>query len=268
MPRPKKGSPEAKAWAAKMQATRAANKKLQDSQDSEDTAEEKSEASPEPQTSFSNEERDDLLRRLAEVETMLQKSAGSQQPLERPQVGSQGLVGTMEKYRTDPKYYPDPRQRLTEETRLQPFAFSQNYELEYSVSVSSYRTIDGINAREPKFSVKLIRIMRDEFSGEDTGKRYVINQLIFHEDPDTALTLAQERGIDLLQYAEKDFLDEMRYLRVRDWLLDCFFPPPPAANKKTQEVVIGNRLVEVFTASNEVGEKAPTIPFSQLKSKL
>lgn len=177
-------------------------------------------------------------------------------------VGASGsLVGTRDKFILDPKRYPDPRTRLADEPKLQRFAFKENYDMDWGVTVTQYQTKDGVNTREPKFTLKLRRIMFDDDTGLPTDNRYVVCQAIFHEDPEAALVIAHDNGYEVSEYSERDFLDEMRYLRLRDWLLEAFYPPKPQATSKKKEMVIGNRVVEVFTIN---GEGSQSIPFGQL----
>lgn len=212
--------------------------------------------------SSDNADINELLQRIKELEAHLKPKTEEQ----GISVGRGGtLVGTYEKYATTKGTYPSPVERLSNEQRLQRFAFKDNFELDFNVGISSYQTIDGINTREPKFTLKLIRIVYDDDTGDPTDKRYVASTMIFHEDPDTALTLAEQNDIPVTRWGEAEFLNEMRYLRMRDWLLECFYPEPvaPAVDKK--EMVMGNRLVEVYTISSEHAEK---IPFSTLSKKL
>lgn len=181
------------------------------------------------------------------------------------QMNKQGeLIGEWEKYIVDPAHYPDPTARLKAEPRLQPMAFNYNYELEYDVATSSYETKSGKNVKEPKFMISLNRIVLDD-QGEPTNKRYVARKLIFHEDPQAALVIARENGLDVDKSDEKAFLDEMRYLRVRDWLFGIFWPKPADEQAKIREEVIGGTVVQVFT-KNSV--ESSEIDFSKLKSKL
>lgn len=196
------------------------------------------------QANSDNADIGELLRRIKELETRLQPQG--------PQVNNRGsLVGTFEKYITDPDYYPSPIERLAQEARLQRFAFKDNFELDFNIGLSAYETKDGVNTKEPKFTLKLVRIMYDDETGEPTDNRYVACQMIFHEDPGTAIIIARENGVSVDDYGEKQFLDEMRYLRMRDWLLECFYPPAPVAATDKKEMVIGNRLVEVYTVNSE-----------------
>lgn len=185
---------------------------------------------------------------------------------EAPRFSPQGdMIGSFEKYIIDSSHYPDPCAALAEEPRLARFAFSENYELDFAVSTTSYTTIDNVRTREPKFTIKLIRIILDEDTGEATDKRYVVCTGIFHEDPEAAIEIARRNNIEVDTTDQEQFLNQMRYLRMRDWLLEAFYPPKPDNASQRTETVIGNRLVEVFTKSNVVGEQSDPIPFSQLK---
>lgn len=168
------------------------------------------------------------------------------------------LLGEVEKYAVDPSRYPDPTRRLAKEPRLAPLAFDYNYELGYEVAVSSYETKTGANFKEPKFLITLNRIVLDE-SGAQTNKRYIARRMVFHEDPQAAIVIARDNGIDLKDYEDMDntdenqrlFLNEMRYLRVRDWLFDVFWPKGVDAKDSITEEVIGGSIVQVFTKNSE-----------------
>lgn len=242
MPKKNMTEEEKKAWGAKMKALRDAKKEVV------------------PQDNIlSNEEISDLLRRVKELESR----QFTPQPGFNPQGG---MVGTLEKYTVNPKYYPDPTERLAREAKLQRFAFPINYELKFDVAVTSYQTKDGVNTREPRFTLELHRIVMDEDTGQPTDGRYVISRAVFHEDPQAALIIAREQGFDVDTLSEKDFLDEMRYLRIRDWLFDVFYAPKnTGAKKNKKDMVIGNKLVEYFEISSENSE---SMPFNQLNTKL
>lgn len=118
---------------------------------------------------------------------------------------------------------------------------------------------------EPRFTLDLNRIVYDEETYEPTNKRYTVCRMVFFEDPQTAMIIARENGIQIDAQDEASFLDEMRFLRMRDWLLEAFYPPKPAPNRNKREQVIGNQMVEVWEISSETSAK---IPFDQLNSKL
>lgn len=182
------------------------------------------------------------------------------------QMSRQGdLIGEFEKYVIDPANYPDPTPRLSAEARLKPLAFDYNYELSYEVGVSSYPTKTGKNIKEPKFMIQLNRIVLDE-QGKQTPKRYIARKMIFHEDPDAALVIARENGIDVDRSDERLFLNEMRYLRVRDWLYNIFWPRPIDEDMNPiHDEVIGGTVVQVFTKSSQ---DTSNIEFDKLNSKL
>lgn len=175
------------------------------------------------------------------------------------------LTGTIEKYSLDANRYPDPRERLANEPRLQRFGFKENYDLRYEISVSEYTTIDNIRFREPKFILDLVRVLFDEETGIPTGGRYVQSRIVMHEDPDSALTVARQNGVNVDDYDERSFLNEMRYLQMRDWLFENFYKPKSTAINNRREMVIDGKIVDYFEVNSEDAAK---IPFSQLETKL
>lgn len=174
---------------------------------------------------------------------------------------SNQVVGEVDKYLVDPNNYPDPTARLAAEDRLRPLAFDYNYELDYGFSVRSYETKTGINMREPEFLITLSRIRLDD-QGNQTDKRYIARRLIFHEDPQAALVVARDNNIDIDEGDQKTFLNEMRYLRIRDWLFDIFWPVPATPKEAIHEEVIGGTIVQVYTKSSHDSEG---INFDQIK---
>lgn len=215
---------------------------------------------PPVKTTYSDADISELIRQVQEL-----KSQQNIQPQGIQADQSGRLIGTFEKYLVDPKNYPDPSERLSNETRLQRFAFPLNYELVFSTAVSSYQTLDGINTKEPRFTLQLIKIVMDDDNGEPTNGRYMLYQMIFHEDPQAAIIVANEHGLEVDSSNEKQFLDEMRYLRMRDWLMDIFYPKAATSNKKNKkEMVIGNRLVEFYEVS---GPDQQSIPMNELTKK-
>jgi len=181
-------------------------------------------------------------------------------------VGEGGsLVGEVERYLIDKVNYPDPTPRLAAEPKLvSSINFPFNYELNYKVEVSSYQTASGVRMKEPRFMVQLNRIVIDE-QGEQTDKRWVVKRVLFHEDPEAAMVIARDNGIEIDKSDEKTFLNEMRYLRVRDWLFDIFWPKGTATAEQIQEEVIGGTLVQVFTKSSV---EPSEVPFEKLNTKV
>lgn len=242
MPRPKKGSPEAKAWAAEMKKKRQAKQTLASETEIEESKVEAQVANP---------EMDELRRQVEE----LKKLAFFSQPY-TPQVAVRAIT----KYSINPKDYPDPRERLANEPKLESEAFKQNFVMEWQVGKVNYDAKDGVNYTEPKFRIELWRWLRDE-NNEITNKKFLVKKATLFEDPDAAIQAANAEGLNIPEQMEKAFLDEMRYLRVRDWIFDIFFPKPPNPAQSMREEVIGNRLVRVV----EVSSANPVeIPFNKL----
>lgn len=190
-------------------------------------------------------------------------------------VGQGGkLLGEVDKYLVDPENYPDPTPRLSQETRLQTIAFNHNYELEYDFRVRSYETKTGVNMREPEFTVRLLRCVIDDQGnrvqvvskgGKPMDKFYIARRMMFHEDPQAALVIARENNLDIDKTDEKHFLDEMRYLRVRDWLFDYFWPKGSESMEGIQEEAIGGTIVQVYTKSSV---EPSHVDFDKLSTKV
>lgn len=208
-----------------------------------------------PQEAKANLDVEDLQKQIQELKKSLEalKSVDTPQSPQGPQVTSRGIIGLQEKYIMDPEYYPDPVERLSNEPKLKPFAFDENFEITYECApIRPYETRDGRLVTEPQFTLRLIRKVRDEDTNELTNQRYVLRKGVFFEDPQTAVIVARDNGIDFNALEEKVFLDEMRYLRFREWLFDGFFPPKSDQQEVNKhETVIANRLVEVYETSSE-----------------
>jgi hypothetical protein len=208
------------------------------------------------------DDRAELQKQINELKDMLLKQA--LQPQQQTQVQGNRLIGRTDRYIIDPANYDNPCKRLAKEPRLKKFAFEENYELAFEIGSTTYTTLDGLNMREPKFTLSLHLIGEDE-SGDKNNKRYVVSKLILHEDPEAALVVARDNGIEVDQTNERDFLNEMRYIRMRDWLMGGFYPAKPQQNKVRKQEVVGNRLVDFFEVSSV---DASRIPFEELSKKL
>ena len=253
MPKTDMTPEERKAFGEKMKAARAKKKAA---------------VTAETQTTVQNEDYNSLKAQVDELKALLlsqQKQTTSASNLDAPTITATGLIGTLKKFNTDPSYYPDFTQRLAAEPRLARFAFGENWELEFSVKDAAYTTLDNRRVVEPQFTIQLIGVLFDD-EGNKTDGRYVRRQMVFFEDPDAALAVARENGLNVADYEEKDFLDEMRYIRVKNWLLEAFYPPT-VTNKKSnkKQMVIGNQVVDTYEISSV---ESSSMPFNDLKSKL
>lgn len=254
MPKRQRTEEERKAWGQKMKQAKEAKRAREKAQQIQDS----------PPAMEANQDIADLRKQVEELKSML----GTQPtpPPAQPQLTSRGIVGTITKFSVNPQDYPDPRERLANEPKLEQHAFKHNFELSWKVGKINYDTKDGIHITEPRFELDLIRKVRDEETGESTNKRYTVCRAMFFEDPDAAIAVAHEQGYPVDETLEQTFLDEMRYIRIRDWLLEAFYPPRPNQQKMNKtETVIGNRLVEVYEINSV---ESATIPFGNLKTKL
>lgn len=274
MPKKNMTPAERKAWGEKMKAAKAA--KAQEKTLASENIQnpyppqpvEVSQSAPEQLNSET--ELDQLRRHVQELEQLIRGGQLGQAVPAQPQAQvtpQGGIVGTVTKFSVKLSDYPDPRDRLFDEQKLKLKGFNRNWwDLDWTVTPVKYDTRDGIHVIEPKFQLRLIRILEDEETGEPSAKRYTLWKGTFFEDPEAAMQVAFDAGIDVPANMEKAFLDEMRYLRMRDWLLEAFYPPKPSQSKTNKvEAVIGNRLVEVYEINSTNSE---TIPFKNLRSKI
>ena len=263
MPRKAWTEEERKAFGEKMKAARAKKETPQTNTQKEQVVEE-----PQITNNIQNVDVGELQKQIEELKAAMRFMVPTAPPVaSQVQVGVGGLVGTHNKYAIDPLNYPDPRERLYDEKLLTRFAFKENYELTWQITNTSYTTIDNIRMREPKFTIELLKVQIDENTGERLNGRYLISTAVFHEDPDAAVAIAKEKGLHIDENNQKEFLDEMRYMRIRDWLLDCFIDPKPVqAKQNKRDVMLGNKVVPFFEINSV--EKADNLPFNQLNGKL
>lgn len=236
MPKKKLTAEQRKAIGERLKNARAA-KKAKEIQDSP--------------AKIDNSDVDKLLKRIEELE----RGKFFSQP--------QTPVKSITKYSIAAKDYPDPRERLAKETRLEPFGFSHNFELDWRVGKVNFDK-DGVHYVEPRFELDLNVIVKDE-EGNPTAKRYTLKTDMFFEDPDSFIDIANRHGIEVPENLMDDFMNEMRYMSARDWLIECFYPPKKTNPEDIKEEVIGNRLVKVFEKSSE---ETSTVPFGKLDKKL
>lgn len=216
------------------------------------------------------------VNKIMEDNTLLRAALLGNQTSNNIGVGQGGkLLGEVDKYLVDPENYPDPTPRLSQEQRLQTIAFNHNYELEYDFHIRSYETKTGVNMREPEFTIRLLRCVIDDQgnrvkvldpkTGKEMDKFYIARRMMFHEDPQAALVIARENNLDIDKTDEKHFLDEMRYLRVRDWLFDFFWPKGTENTEGIKEEAIGGTIVQVYTKSSV---EPSAVDFDKLSTKV
>lgn len=277
MPRKKMTEEEKKAFGAKMKAAREAKKQDTPTQLEEQKAP-PTDVQDKPDLEAMQRQLNEVMETNALLKAMLLRQPENTPQGSKPQVNQRGsLVGTFEKYALDPANYPDPTERLAAEPRLAPLAFNFWYVLDYNFTTRGYDTKQGIFTEEPEFTITLWRKKQND-DGEveqklnpKTGKleetRYRARRLVFHEDPQAAMTIAHDNNIAIEKDDERAFLNEMRYLRIRDWLFDVFWPKPAQPNQAMKEEVIGNQLVEVVTVNSEQAADL-TGQFAKISKKL
>jgi hypothetical protein len=228
----KKGSPEAKAWGEKMKAARAKKDNVEETIDQNDVSA--------------------LLKRIEELE--------QKQFFNQPSVPTTKTVVT--KFSFNPQDYPDPRDKLFEEPRLKLKGFNKDWwDLGWEIQKVTYEE-DGIKLAAPRFLLELYRVIEDEVTGEPSNKKYLRKRANFFEDADAFLAIAEQHGITIPETFHKTFMDEMRYMSLRDWLVDFFYPSRVLNDKHEKvETVIDNRLVPVYEINSDVNNPAPKMPF-------
>jgi len=166
------------------------------------------------------------------------------------------------KFSFNPTDYPDPRDRLFDESRLKLKGFNKDWwDLGWEIQKVTYEE-DGIKLAAPRFLLELHRVIEDENTGEPSRKKYLRKRGNFFEDADAFLAIAEQNGVAIPETFHKGFMDEMRYMSLRDWLLDFFYPNKALSDKiiKT-ETVIDNRLVEVTEMNSDINNPTPKMTF-------
>lgn len=179
-------------------------------------------------------------------------------------------VGTVTKFNIDPNYYPSPVEALYKEFDADPktkrFNLRDNYFITWDITAKPYETRDHLSVQEPTFHLTLYMNMFDD-EGEDTGRAIVVQTLHLNEDEELCRIFAAEEGITVTDEGLRELMDRTRYARVKQWLLDIFFPPRNfELNEDYREEAIGGQVVKVVTKSNVkgFGNTAPTISDEEL----
>lgn len=200
-----------------------------------------------------------IVERLEHPQTEAQvQAATAPQPIPvapQGQLNSMGRpVGYTEKYPIEPTSYPNPIARLIEffdtDRTLRRHGLADNYLLKWTVKGQVYETKWGTSVREPFFYVELWQRMFDE-QGEDTGKSARVQQLILNEDEMEAQNLILEiTGIDPNNVDFKTLMDEVRFERIKRWLVSIFKAGPNDFSTDEQlETVIDGKVVTIATNS-------------------
>lgn len=170
-------------------------------------------------------------------------------------VGANGVTGQVFKYPVEPEYYPNPKERLYDIPFLKRFNLRDNYIITWGVEGVEYEK-NGVAFAEPRFICHLYRRIYDE-DNNDTGTAALVSRTFLHEDRMIALTTANKLGLTEQFADEREIMDEIRFLRVKEWLVALFTPYKfQKFAKKPRSMVIDGKQVEVFDTEEIVGADA------------
>lgn len=166
-----------------------------------------------------------------------------------------GVQGRVVKHSLSKADYPDPTDRLYDDPQLKRHNLRDNYIFTWEVTGEQYQK-DNVTYAEPRFIVSLYRRLFNDMD-EDTGRAALISRNMLHEDEFIAQIIADKLGLLENFSSTKEMMDEIRYRRIRDWLIPIFIPVKPEqhANRRT-EMVIDGKAVEVFDTEKVLGEAA------------
>lgn len=197
--------------------------------------------------------RDEMLAKLwAEIESLKanqtkpspEAALATTMQMQGVQLGAGGIQGIQYKYPVDKGYYPDPTDKLYDEPRLAHLAMRENFDFDWDVEGVTYEA-HNITYAEPRFIVELWRKMRDDEGNVIKGRRMFIARLYLHEDELVARIAAEKLGLTGTFTDNADMLNQIRYFRIRDWLLAVFYPEKIKARNQNFTTVVGGKVVEI-----------------------
>ena len=193
---------------------------------------------------LTQEQFDTLIKRLDSGNSVDRAAAPSMTPGIGLQVNPFGqVVGTMTKFNIDPTYYPDPIADLLDDFDIDPrmrrHNVRENYLITFDMTAKPYQTKDFI----------------------------IRKTLHMNEDEELARNFAAEQGVEVSDESLRDLLDKTRYARIREFIIDAFYPPRNFdLSIDSHEEAIGGSVVKVVTKSNVkgFGNKTPVIKDEEL----
>lgn len=196
-----------------------------------------------------------LLREVEELKTQQAPSYNPQAALETKAqmmnggvtLGKNGLQGVVMRYEIEPSYYPDPTERLYDEPTLRRFGLRDNYFFDWKVEGVEWEKAN-ITYAEPRFTCRIFRRMFEEDGVTPNGQFALVNRMILHEDEVITRIAADKLG--LREQVGDDFrllMDEARFYRIRQWLLDLFsIPKVETHSRQPRQMVVDGKVVEMF----------------------
>lgn len=177
-----------------------------------------------------------------------------------------GVQGIQYKYPVEKSYYPDPTDRLYDEPQLKRFAMRENFYFKWDVVGEIYEKAN-ITYSEPRFTVELFRrVFNDD--GTPTGKMILVNRQFQMEDELTARLAADKLGLTDTFDSFEDLMNEMRYHRIKRWLMGIFTPPSiNSFKKRATTMVIDGKVVEVYDTEEITDAESGASAASAIKSE-
>lgn len=213
---------------------------------------------PMPAVTLTNEQFQMMLQAFQSQEgTKKSSPAVVNQAMQGTQLGPQGqVIGVVERFPIDPKYYKNPTEELYDMPEFSRHAMRYNFVLDWTCTPVKYQTAMGTWYMEPRFELTLKKKQLDEDGNElvkvdpATGKefhpRIVLGRASFFEDPPANILEAEEAGVALEDLDKGEFQEKMRMYRYKFWLSEKLSPKRPVTttNRKRMEV-IGGKAYEI-----------------------
>jgi hypothetical protein len=248
---------EKQALRERLAKARDAKKQKQASKEEEP---QKQTQSSEPTVSISQEQLDALLTKVSLLEKAVAHQVTPTQAIDAKaemqgiSFGKNGIQGVVYKYPIEQDYYPDPSNRILNMPELARYAPHENYELKWEVSGVEYEKAN-ITYSEPRFTVTFLRKMYDDY-GNITSQRAILGRHIQHEDENVVRMVARDMGLDTSD--ERTLLDEVRFQRIRRWVLDLFTPYRQEDRTDAMtEMVIDGKIVPVMEITTNADKSIP-----------
>jgi tetrahydromethanopterin S-methyltransferase subunit G len=236
MARKEKTEAEKKAWGEKMKAAREAKKN--GAKVAEETTTSQAQTAAPRSVTIDEDKFNQLMDRLNKLEDSRTKTVSEAADSGFDKFGKP--MGMIQKYSLDASHYANPIERLLATPELQRYALKENYELTWLVDQTIYETKFGTTMADPKFNLTLKKKIYDA-SGELTDRKIIVQTGVFFEDPAASIQEALQLGLPIDDVNSPEFMEQMRYLRFKQWLVDIFNPQLPKSTKAvvTDQVIDG-----------------------------
>lgn len=273
------GKPLSEKHKAKMAAGRAAAKAKKAEQQASENATQQTQtppqktervATPEPTVTITQAQLDKFISLLENTQvnqdaTPNQKLAAKAE-LEGVTVGANGMQGTLYKYPVEADYYPDPTDRIFNMPELSRFAPRENYEIKWTVEGNFYENErTHVYYAEPTFKITILRVMFDEMN-QPSNMRAIVGTHIQHEDEIVARMVARDMNLDTTDL--RALMDEVRFQRIRRWILDLLVPAYRQQDRVEQvsEMAIDGKVVQMVDISTNADKNVGVDTTAALKN--